>query len=281
MPASTESSVSPARVVQLWERLILRTQRQLRIRPRAFCLITGAPRSGTTALCNWLTAQQGATGGPETRVLVAAHRLVQEIDRFRRLKQREKALLAGTRRFVEESYAGMFPLWGRILIDKEPLGPLAHPDRAYEEFLRNVRRIFPEMKLIFMIRAPVNSIWSMNRRTWGYSLTEGERYTLPLETLIDTWSAAAEVAVALHQDPNVYLCRFERLITQPERESQKIRRFLGLQEGPAFATKPTKEPGFTPEERDHLVRATRESWIRLLPVAGMDGESADPSPLTR
>jgi hypothetical protein len=122
------------------QKSLRRLQSFLRIRPRAFCLITGTPRSGTTAVCRWLTSQKRVVGSPETRILVAAHHMVQEIDRFNRLIREERPLLVDARRLVEKFYARKYRVWGRVLVDKEPLEPIAFPNRDYQQFIRNVRR---------------------------------------------------------------------------------------------------------------------------------------------
>ena len=45
---------------------------------------------------------------------------------------------------------------------KEPLEPIAFPDRHYEQFLDNTRLLFPNIKLLFMVRDPLATIWSMS-----------------------------------------------------------------------------------------------------------------------
>ena len=245
-------------------------QSLLRIRPRTFCLITGAPRSGTTAICRWIASQDEAVGSPETRILVAAHRMVQEIDRFNRLSRQEQALLGDVRRVVENFYARKYRLLGRVLVDKEPLEPIAHPDRDYQQFVRNVRRLFPELKLLVMARAPLNAIWSMSQRPWGTSLSTRELRTIPLETHIETWNENMDVIATLRSEPGVHICFFNRFITEPETEADRIRKFLTLRSGPAFVPKETKTVGFSPEARDRILEMTQWRWDRLFPEAGIE-----------
>ena len=252
------------------QRSLRRIQSVLRIRPRTFCLITGAPRSGTTAVCRWLSSQDGVVGSPETRILVAAHHLVREIDRFDRLDRQQELLLADARRLVEKFYARKYRVWNRVLVDKEPMEPIAFPDRDYEQFIHNVRRLFPELKLLVMVRAPLDAIWSMSQRPWGTSLVTDELRTFSLETHIATWNANMNVIASLRDEPNVYICSFNRFVTEPRAEADRIRNFLGLRSGPTFVPKETKTVEFGPAERDQILHSTEARWEHLLPEIGLN-----------
>jgi hypothetical protein len=58
---------------------ILKLQGNFRLNPRKICLISGAPRSRTSALCEWLGHQQGLSAFAESRILVSIHMFMSEV----------------------------------------------------------------------------------------------------------------------------------------------------------------------------------------------------------
>lgn len=137
---------------------------------------------------------------------------------------------------------------------------ITFPEGDYPEFIRNVRRLFPETKLIFMVRGPLETIWSMSQRKWGQSFSSGDLRTIPLEAHVQNWNACMEVIAAYQADPNVYVSSFEKLITEPAAESARIRDFLGLGPGPAFTPRETKTPGFSADEQAQILEQTAAAW---------------------
>lgn len=217
------------------------------------CLVTGAPRSGTSALCRWLGEQPRVAVYPESRLLLAHHRFLEEANRFRRLKEKEPDLLQQARRQFFDFYAAQSALLGSgLIVQKEPLEPIAFPDKRYEAFLINARKLFPEMPLIFMLRDPVDSIWSMSQRKWGFSLTQADPQSLPLDVHIETWCACANLIRKSAKGPNVYICSFERLIKEPAEESQRIANFLENRLQVPFQPRPTRMPDFNEETRSYI-----------------------------
>ena len=150
---------------------ILKLQRHLGLAPHKICLISGAPRSGTSALCEWLGKQKQVSAFPESRILVSAHKFIEESHRFQNLNKDSARITNLTRQLVFSYYYGSRILIGkRLLVDKEPLEPIAFPSKEYEEFIKNVKKILPDCKLLIAIRDPIATIWSMSRRAWGESL---------------------------------------------------------------------------------------------------------------
>jgi len=49
------------------------------------------------------------------------------------------------------------------------------------------------------------------------------------------------------------LCGFERLVGEPEKESERIFEFLGMGDGVVFEPRGTKEVGFREEERELIL----------------------------
>lgn len=248
--------------------------------PNVLCVISGAPRSGTTAVVKWLQTNKRVSTFAETRILVAAHAMVREAHRFQQLSGKDLYLRRAVRRLVFGFYAEQCKYAGRpILVDKEPLEPIAFPDRQYEDFLHSVRFIEPDAKIIFMVREPIGTVWSMSQRKWGYSLTEGEPRTFTLEEHVANWCACADIALEWASDPNVYVCFYDRLVTAPESESMRIAHFLGLGKVGTFEPKQSSEPGFSPDQRAFIAAQT-QSRVEALAAVGVAEvmRAASPSP---
>jgi hypothetical protein len=252
------------------KRAILRFQKTFGLLPREVCLVSGAPRSGTTALAEWLGLHQDVAAFFESRILIGVHRFVEEIYRFRSLEQDRAMLISLARQLVLEYYFFNSEIRRRksLLLDKEPLEPIAFPSREYERFIVNVRRLFPESKLLLAIRDPVATIWSMRGRTWGTSLMNAEARRLTIEEHIENWCSCANLILLYCSDPNTYVVQFWRLVNDPENESRRIYDFLNLREGISFRPRQTSEIGFSDEERETILRKVRPQ-LELLKAQGI------------
>jgi hypothetical protein len=242
-------------------------QQALALEPRGFCFVVGTPRAGTSAVSRWLNGQPGVVYASQSRVLVAAHRLLEQVERFRTLNADRDALLAATRRLVSAYYARSWLCWRRLLVDKENLEPVAIPDARYDAFVASARALFPAARLLFMVREPLPTVWSITRRRWGHSLTRPTLRSYSTAEAIAIWCAGAELALRFTDDPGAYLCRFERLVGEPEVESRRIGAFLGIRVGHAFQPRPTKVVGFGEGECEQVRRATTGLHERLLVAA--------------
>lgn len=251
-------------------------QRRCGVRPRTYCLVSGPPRSGTTAVTRWLGEQPGVISLSESRILVAAHEFLQQVKRLRRLAKGREELERRMGSLVFGYYSDRHWLLGRtILVDKEPLGHIALRNGDYSEFLDNVRRLEPAARTIIMIRDPVATIWSMQQRAWGYSVVGVEPQRNSLEEDIANWRAAAAAVVASAGAPRTYVCHFGRMVEQPLEESRRILRFLRIRGGSPFEPVPTKDVGFSESETAMIlertapeVRALRRSDVHLSPAPG-------------
>ena len=234
-------------------------QRTLRIWPKTFCLISGAPRSGTTALARWLGEHPRIALCIESRTLVATHRFLGEVHRFEALAKYEDELIRGARRMLKDHYRGKRLLLGRrALIDKEPLEPIALPGGQFDAFLADVRRLLPGAKLLFLVRDPLASVYSMMKRDWGVSLAEAESRRFPLTQHVETWCRAVDAILPYVEDPDAYVCPFGRLRQDAVAESRRIAHFLEIPEGPPFRPREASVPDFGEEERAQILAAARE-----------------------
>ncbi|MCK6567149.1 MAG: sulfotransferase [Anaerolineales bacterium] len=224
--------------------------------PREFCLITGSPRSGTSALVRWLGKQKQISAFPESRILVSSHRFLEEARRFQNLEKEIGRIESLARKLAFDYYIdSRLSLGKRLIVDKEPLEPIAFPLRDYEKFIINVRKIIPRAKILFAIRDPLATIWSMSRRTWGESLTEPQRRRFTLDEYIEDWNMCAELVLENCAAPNVYIVQFGRLINDPANESKRIFDFLGIRGGALFEPRETNEINFDNKEREKILTA--------------------------
>lgn len=254
----------PSSLKKVAKSVALRLQDTLCLEPRTFCLVTGPPRSGTTALARWLLSQDRIVGLNESRILVSVHRLVSEIHRFQDLHKERRQLEVLARRFALACYGAFGVYFGtRALVDKEPLEPIAFPEKDYEAFLRNLRAVFPGIRLLFLLRDPVPTLWSMTQRKWGFSLRDTEPISFSLEDHIETWCSNVETALEYADDSRAYLCFNSRLVADPVPESRRIFDFLGIRSGRPFEPRPTKEVGFD-EEQLAKIRSATAAYVDAL-----------------
>jgi len=249
--------------------VIRKIQKTFKLLPRQICLISGAPRSGTSALLEWLGHQPSVSAFQESRILVSIHRFIEEIHRFKDLDRDSAAIVSLARQLVLDYYSSSRTLIGkRLLVDKEPLEPIAFPSKEYGPFIINVKRLFPECKLLLTVRDPFATVWSMAGRTWGESLTNMETKSFTIEEYTENWSSCADLLLQYCSDPNTYIVQFGRLINDPENESRRIFDFLNIHRGSSFQPRQTNEIGFSNEEREKILSMVQPQ-LALLTAQGI------------
>ena len=244
-------------------RLIGRLEKTFKTWPDQFCLITGAPRSGTTAVEKWLNEQMNTQAFHETRGLIAVHRYIEEMSRHYTMEPDSKYIIMARKLAYDFYKSRGLMITNDLIIDKEPLEPIGFPDKNYASFLQNVRLLFPNAKLIFMIRDPLAAIWSMQERKWGYSLKNYTPHSFPLDTHIETWCECADLILEYADDIGSYVCSFERLVDNPDSESERISDFLELSGGKTFQPRPVKKVQFDSEQKVHIEKKTRPQIDKL------------------
>jgi len=155
-----------------------------------------------------------------------------------------------------------------LLIDKEPLEPIAFPFKNYKQFINNFKRLFPESKLLLTIRDPIATIWSMNRRTWGESLRNAEVNKFTLEEYCENWCSCADLILQFSYDPNTYIVQFGRLVNDSENESRRILNFLNMRKGNLFQPHQTKEIAFSVGEKEKILQIVQPQ-LELLSARGI------------
>jgi len=247
----------------------LKLQKDFRLFPKEICLISGAPRSGTTALCQWLGYQQDISVFQESRILISVNGFMEEIQRFQNLDKDKTMIAMLVRGLVYEYYSSSRILIGkRMIVDKEPLEPIAFPSKEYGRFILNMKMLLPESKFLLTIRHPIHTIWSMSQRTWGSSLKEIETRRYTLDEYIENWCSCADIILQYSTDPNTYIVQFGRLINNPKNESRRILDFLNIRNGNTFQARQTNEIGFSQQEREKILRLVQPR-LELLNIKGI------------
>lgn len=239
-------------------RVIYKLEKSFYGLPKDFCLITGAPRSGTTAMERWLNDQNKVTVFHESRILITLHRFIEESKRHSKLNPHGEFASYGRNIAFKFYYKRNTIRDQQLIIDKEPLEPIGFPDRNYASFLQNYRTLFPNGKLIFMLRDPLSTIWSMKERKWGYSLRDYTPISFPLESHIENWCSCADLILDYADDHNTYICYFESLVDNPKIESAKIFDFLKISNGTLFQPREVKNVDFGDEERELISTQTKD-----------------------
>ncbi|MGQ0765608.1 MAG: sulfotransferase [Gemmatimonadota bacterium] len=229
----------------------------------AFALVTGCPRSGTTAMLNWLGRQPGVTIHEESRILHAAVAFLREVERFSSLSSRRARLKELLAALVATSAIDGASAGTRLVVEKEPLEPIAVPDANYAGWLATVRSLIPPLRILFMIRDPLEVVSSMLARTWGHSLTQGPIVSLGIDACIDTWLANARLAIELHNDPQVLVLNHAHLVARPDETSRQVEAFLSLGSVSIFTPSPTRPSVLAPGQAQAVGAATAREWRRL------------------
>ncbi|MCP5004997.1 MAG: sulfotransferase [Planctomycetes bacterium] len=245
--------------------VLLGLQKKLHLRPRSLCLVVSCARSGSTAISDWLSKQSGVVYAGQSRIQTVTCRYIQEIDSFKSLTKDRALLLKLVNELVWQYYAKSFFFWNRVLVDKENFDPTTFPHGRYEEFIDTLQYLFPDIKLLFLVRDPVATIWSMHKKKyWGYSLARSSLLTYTRDEYIDIWNQCTILASKSRGMKNVYVCEFEKLVAAPDKESAKIFKFLGIPGSNIFCPNVTDEIGFDQSERQYILDATESVRKALL-----------------
>lgn len=225
------------------------------LRPNGYCLIVACPRSGTSAMRRWLHRHDDIVTVDQTRILSAAFHFLEECKRFDSLDADLALLRPLIGRLVFDYYVSRVSYSRKILVEKENFELVTFPGGRYCDYLKCVLDVFPDIKLLFMIRDPVATIWSMTQRSFKDMFTER---VYSLKEGIAIWNACADVIEKFGSLGNAYVCQFGRLVSDPGAESQRILRFLSVPEKPRFfSPRQTKEIGFSAAEKELILDLTK------------------------
>jgi hypothetical protein len=224
--------------------------------PSSFALVTGIPRSGTSALVHWCGNQSRVTAFSETKILRVATQLLKELSQWERFSKEDRSRLA--RRFVTQYYASAGVYLGcNLLVDKEPFPP---EDGVS---ITSVETVFPSSKILVMVRNPEAVVNSMTNRKWGYSVDGMEPQSRSVQESVEIWNHGATCATKVATRQNALLVSFENLVSNPREVSSQIADFLGLSGHTDFEPRPTSDITQSPDECEKIWSMSREAREKL------------------
>jgi len=201
----------------------------LRIPPREICIITGCPRSGTTAMLRWLSESNQIAGFDEPKICKMSSRFMGDVYYYAALYPNRDVLGKLFKNILYKYMGHQKIIWNKTLVIKEPLSL---------RFTENIRKIFPDLKIIYMVRHPVNVFNSMAKRKWGCRLKNATPKDMSLEEGINMWKASVNQYIK-NKNAKTYLCVHENLITNTDCESARIKEFLKIKRLNAFTVSDT------------------------------------------
>ena len=141
----------------------------------------------------------------------------------------------------------------------------------YIYYLQDILSLFPDAKVIHMLRDPRDVLLSMKNKWQGRFLNKKQSnlknsfhlwvHYHPIFTS-RFWQTAIEKAERLSDDPRVYVVRFEDVLKFPDKTVTKICAFLGLKYHPDMLNVPIVSSSFIPEDPANAkIDPTRaENW---------------------
>lgn len=232
-------------------KFVLKTQKYLHLFPRDVCVITGCPRSGNTAMLNWLAQSNQTVTLDEEKICKAAARFLKLTYNVKRLYENRYLIENLLRDLIYKYVSEQRFVWNKLIIYKEPLS--LHDVGFFE----NMERLFPRIKIIFMVRHPVNVINSMRKRRWRVTVRNVEPREMSLANGIALWKFSASQYVKNRQR-NMYLCYYEKLIKDTNLESEKIKEFLGIKKLGVFVVEEAKRVDLAEDIVQKILNETQE-----------------------
>jgi hypothetical protein len=190
--------------------------------------IVGCPRSGTTVVQQALNRHSGIVIPPETKYFFSflghsrrcQHRHIDRINADLRIALPKPASrisrLADSREFFEEMSRRYLKRMNRkdafYFGEKTP---------EHTGHLGDIRRHFPDAKILFLYRDGRDVAWSLSRVPWMSS-------NVHVNFLVWLYYYRYLHRAIAHNSPNICLVRYEELVADPHREFHRILEFLDL-----------------------------------------------------
>lgn len=209
-------------------------------------MVTGCPRSGTTAVFKWLSLLD-VNALNEYRVTQASSLFVHKVLETKRLGGDADYLVNAIRDLVL-GYFG-HKSGERTVLLKEPL------IQVHEDFIEHNLMIFPNMKIVFMVRHPVNVLNSMVQRKWGMSMNGVTPRDMSIEEGVKIWKRSVQSFIENSQ--SCYLCSYERLVREPKEESERILGFIDDGHISAFVPEGCKSVSLSKQEVQNIMEETK------------------------
>ena len=84
-----------------------------------------------------------------------------------------------------------------------------------------------------------------------------------MDECIKAWNDSAILASKYRSLKNVYVCEFEKLISEPQSESENILQFLNIPKDKPFLPKKTTTIEFENAEQQYILDATKDARKKL------------------
>jgi len=192
---------------------------------KAPIFIGGAPRSGTTLLRAIVNASRNIVCGPEMRVIPALCHLAEQIEtRHLDVLSADYGLDATALhdRFAHTIDSLLTPMHirtGARVAEKTPANIL---------HFNQLRRLFPDSPLIGIVRDGRDVVASLLTMDWADART-GRAMTITRDAgaAAELWVRSIESGARMHDDPNYLELRYERLVSAPRDEIDRLFDKLG------------------------------------------------------
>lgn len=212
---------------------------------KAPIFIVGAPRSGTTLLQNLIASHPQTHSAPETHLFTKISRCLLYERNLRPIgKKALPAVLPGeTIQRLFDDLAGFLPVSDNLLHWAATIDGTAHfsikeiamrlftdlghgngtifieksPPHVY--FIDEIRRVFPEAKIVNIVRDPRDVIPSINRM-----LQQMGKHPRTVYERAMVWTGSVTAA----EKAGLFTIKYEELVTTPEKTLAEVYDYLGL-----------------------------------------------------
>jgi len=220
--------------------------------------VTGASRSGTTSIIKWLGKGKDVRIFDEIRISFAINSFLESVHRHKYLFEDREILEPLVRELFYKYISKKSFLINKTAILKEPVTYSGFFKMAGPNYIRNMHQLFPESKMIFMMRHPISVTNSLLKREWGISFTGVTPYQISLDDALKTWKDNARVYIHNKDKNYIYLCRYENLVKHPKEETEKIKNFLSIRHTEHFIVKESKRIDLKDDVVKKILDETKE-----------------------
>ena len=197
--------------------------------------IVGCPRSGTTMVQQGLNRHSSIVIPPETKYFFSflGHSRTCQLQHLDRLNRDLKISLPEPARQIRSTdearrfYETMAQLYVQRL-HRENVVCFGEKTPEHTSHLAEIRRLFPEAKIIFLYRDGRDVALSLSQVPW-----------MPRDLYVNfvVWLYYFRALKRAHDGawPNIYFARYEDIVADPKKEFAGMLQFLGLPDEPAVA----------------------------------------------
>ena len=205
-----------------------------------YIMITGGERSGTTMISRWLQGHSSVFVEDEYRVVETMVAAWNVLERQRHHDDIKDISLDYFRAYLEDMYRERG--WGGKIpvVDK-------HPMMKYNiDMLKFLKKAFPKMNFIYMLRDGRNVVKSMRQRTWGGSTKGSTNNERSIEFCCELWNKVIDNTYDyIKENDNFTIFRFEDIKENTIKNSKKICDLIGIEYDNPIPFKTDRKTGKT------------------------------------